>query len=581
MSDCGWPEFEKHPLPSVLLLFLERELGSREAALVERHIAECWECRAESKRLQRGICGFIEYRQQVLIPELPPPPASRDRFHARLLAEPANGESRLGGAWRSLHRRASGRLPWVVAAAAAAVAAFMIAPKTLSPPLGGPPVVSAAEFLEHVRRPAEPLRPGPRSIVYQRVEIRHQKRVYHQEVLRGTGAKPRASVSAELPELPPVDWADPLGAEQFVSWRQGLPGKRDSVASYSDRLTLTTAVLGPSDIVSASLTVRGSDWHAVSKTVELRGGDSVEIREVAYELRPMPELPRQAIAASGAEAPLELQPLGETAIGANELSLDTAEIDLREAFHRIGADLHEAPRIWRENGSLHFSAWVESEARAADLRQAAAGVPHTRAELHTPEASVRPAPVTPPVEPAPVPQVTRPPLIEQLSTALGGIDAANRYLDDLGTAQAELLAAASSLARLAERYPETEQARLPAALAQRVERLADDEIARVRRHAHNYTSKLSPVLAEMLAQQKVAVPMAAEATGCGVWQTLAPAIAADSRSLHLSFRRLFVQEQTDQPVSFSAPVLLRQAAVSRAGLLDRIGQLCVLAGAAR
>lgn len=574
MSEFDWEQPGRHPPISLLLLHLDGELAGREAGAVQGHTAQCWECRAVCDRLRRGICGFMDYRNQVLLPAVPQPPSGGSRFLRHLRAETSKPVSRIAAALRLLRTRSGGRLPWAVAAALATITAFMIAPKTLGPPLGGPRVVSAAEFLQLVRASAGRLPASARTVICQEVEIRHGGRVYRREILRGSKAKPAAD-SAGLPRLLPVDWSDPLSADQFAAWRATLRKKRDSIEESRDEITLSTVSGVPAEVVSASLTVRRSDWHAVAKKLNMREGAAIEIREVAFEFRPTVERAPAASAAPTAAARVPSHPSGPP-VAVSEAELQSAELDLREAFHRIGADVREAPRIWREKDSIRFSAWVETERRAREMRQAAAAAGCVAAEVHVPGDAAAPAAGGLNAEPAvsePA-AVTRPPLARQLWKTMGGMDAANRRLEEIGQAHADLLAAASSLARLAERYPESERTRFPAGAWQRVEKLAAEQIESVRTLSRRYLDSVSPVLTEMMLQQSVTPPAAAQAAGCGTWQELALAVAADTRSLQRSFRRLFVQEQVDEPVSFGAESLLRESAASRVMLIDHVRRLC-------
>jgi hypothetical protein len=85
----------------------------------------------------------------------------------------------------------------------------------------------------------------------------------------------------------------------------------------------------------------------------------------------------------------------------------------------------------------------------------------------------------------------------------------------------------------------------------------------------------------MMSNQGIAAMAGPDAQGCDAWQALAPAIAADSRLLQQSFRRMFVQEQVDRPVSFGAADLLRQSDAARASLAGHVRRLCAPGSAAR
>src|SRR5215470_17743408 len=75
---------EGHPDENQLLLTLERELSPEESATIDRHLGSCWECRARSHELQRGILAFVEYREKRYLPALAPPANEFRDFPRRL-----------------------------------------------------------------------------------------------------------------------------------------------------------------------------------------------------------------------------------------------------------------------------------------------------------------------------------------------------------------------------------------------------------------------------------------------------------------------------------------------------------------
>jgi hypothetical protein len=75
-------------------------------------------------------------------------------------------------------------------------------------------------------------------------------------------------------------------------------------------------------------------------------------------------------------------------------------------------------------------------------------------------------------------------------------------------------------------------------------------------------------------QHTEADPIEAPDAGCALWRTAAQPLAADLSSLETAFRRLFVEERTEQPVVFSTTELLEQSLKSRTRLRHR--QLCQL-----
>src|SRR5215472_15844181 len=86
---------DRHPDETQLLLALERELPPAEAAAVERHIGTCWECRARSEEIHRGIFAFVEYRDKLYLPELESAPGDF-RERPSLLNKAAAEEHEVG-----------------------------------------------------------------------------------------------------------------------------------------------------------------------------------------------------------------------------------------------------------------------------------------------------------------------------------------------------------------------------------------------------------------------------------------------------------------------------------------------------
>src|SRR6476660_6170425 len=66
---------QQHPEESLLLLYLDRELRSRQSRQVKKHLEACWQCRTELEALQNAVADCVRYRKNVLGPHLPPPPA--------------------------------------------------------------------------------------------------------------------------------------------------------------------------------------------------------------------------------------------------------------------------------------------------------------------------------------------------------------------------------------------------------------------------------------------------------------------------------------------------------------------------
>jgi anti-sigma factor RsiW len=93
-----------HPDEDQLLLALERELPPDDAARVEKHLGNCWSCRARYEEMQRGILAFVEYREKRYLPLVPTPPDDTSGFRDRLrnFLEESSPVGLLTRMWRGL-----------------------------------------------------------------------------------------------------------------------------------------------------------------------------------------------------------------------------------------------------------------------------------------------------------------------------------------------------------------------------------------------------------------------------------------------------------------------------------------------
>src|SRR5205809_3676220 len=88
-------EKREHPPREMLLLFVDGELQTKEAAQLDVHLEACWPCRVKTKKIQEAIADIIEFDEQVLTPRLLPPGGWRnfDRQLSQLVA--ASGKQSL------------------------------------------------------------------------------------------------------------------------------------------------------------------------------------------------------------------------------------------------------------------------------------------------------------------------------------------------------------------------------------------------------------------------------------------------------------------------------------------------------
>ena len=129
---------EGHPSEDQLLLTLEGEVATEEAARVQQHVAGCWSCKARYEEMQRGILAFVEYREKRYLPALGTPSGDSSGFRAslRAMTNEVPPAPFLTKCWRELalfwRPFQHVQLRWV-SVVAAAMAALLLWTEVLSP----------------------------------------------------------------------------------------------------------------------------------------------------------------------------------------------------------------------------------------------------------------------------------------------------------------------------------------------------------------------------------------------------------------------------------------------------------------
>lgn len=590
-----------HPSERDLLLFADGELGRRQAAKIERHLSYCWDCRAHMAQTEGAITGFVTLRRKLLDQTLqgadfPSGRASRALLGARLAQRAASHRSPV---WRKVAAAiwpvAGARRPlWLAGSVAVLLAALLVLEPFLAPS------VSAKDVIANGRAAEQRL---PRGVViHQRVRLRCKPRADAAEaaidfdrwqdgvrsrILVAAGRSGPADRLRALYQDAGADWENPLSTTSFARLRESLGEVRDQVRGRDQITVASTPVRRPLDagaLTRVQLTVRRSDWHAVSQRIEL--GDAhyefTELLDETLALKDMPATfaePQPAHAAAVLPAPSEtsapamLGPLAPTS-----QQLDDAETRLREALHQTGADIEEVPEILPESGQIRVRLFVQTTSRKEEILAALSGISFVTPEIIDAGTSAAEAPAAPMPTPAAGPQPplysTQPPLAKALRDYSGGLEPANNYLNAERDSYLGVLVDASALLRLAERYPDPQWDRLSPESQERLNRIARDHLAAVRDNLSGYLKLVSPVLDQMLVGQQFheAGNAAPGNPACMSWRAAAGPFVKDLERLQTSFRRLFVEERTEQPIAVPEAELLRLSVEARSRLQAR--QLC-------
>jgi hypothetical protein len=562
-----------------LLRALDGEGEAEELARARAHIESCWLCRSRTQEMGQAIAKLIAWRNRQFAASEQPAAIGRERLRRALAQQPREDlEPRslfatIGALPKSF---ASRRVQFMSAAVAVGVAAFI----TFFP-LAEAPKLTAAGFLQRAQLARE-LPSGRRGRVYERIEVRYGARLEQREFiwrpkLRAAGENASWQQTAKwLPvvENGPVSWEDPMGVEAFEQWHDRLTRKTDTIRETSESITLRTEPAVRDRIVAASLIVRRSDWRPIGKEIEFSDLPGLELRQIGYEVRNDAEEPEE-VSPPLLSARAHLRQPQEP----SEISLDRAEIEVWEALHRVGADQNEFPEILRVGGVIRVRAVAETAERKDALLAALQPIPLvdpqvTDATSATTSGSVRAATTSQPVSNSRV-YSTAPPLAKELWNYMRGMDAANEYLGQVRDSYFVVLPKAKALESLAERYSAAANEALPADVRSRVNQLAVEHIAKIRADADAYLRGIADPLDEMLRRSSVRpANEISKGASCRSWQSLSPVLVTDLETLQTALRRLFVVEQTDEPLVLSGEALLAQSTRARAELVEVLSELC-------
>jgi anti-sigma factor RsiW len=486
----------RHPEEGQLLRYLDGELPGRKARLIRKHLEACWHCRAELEELQKAVGDCVRYRKNVLGTRLPPPPdpwqdLSRgfDRIDASM-----DGESLAARLARviSLPRPA---IPWAVTGAIAVAVVCTIVYQWRETPS-----VQAAALLKKAVAVADS-RPRPA----RRIRISTAS----QQLTRVVGAGQPASDAPAIERLfrsANYNWDDPLSARSFETWRDQLPVKRDEVAAIEDpqspdrnsyRIQTTTDA---SELVSASLKLRMTDFEPLEGRFEFRNRDWVEMTELTDQ----PTLPASTVA--GATGGMPRQPgMPPDRVEPSAEPMNPAgvaeELQVVAALHQVGADLGDPVEVARESGQIVVSGTGIPPQHQKQIHEALDSMPGVVVRFSEP-GGVPSGPGVPPVEPE-TPALrdsagsAPPPFQVRLEERLGGRPQFERFSSQLLDGSDAVMSRAYALRRLAQQFPPDVERQLSAGDRRVLRDLGREHVAALARQSGEMDAVLSRILAAL------------------------------------------------------------------------------------
>jgi hypothetical protein len=439
---------DQHPDETQLLLALERELPPAELEAIERHIGSCWECRARSHEMQRGILAFVEYRDKLYLPELELPPREFREFPS--LLNKAAGEGKKPGFLDQIGSRIRAFLSFTfvppqirwVSATAAIMVAVLLWTQVLSPP-----VLSASELLTKAAESQNPTGMNHRKI-HQRIRVKSGRSDTVREFQWETGSPiPGAKWGTD-----PDNWTAPMTAEGFSEWHNSLSAPKDKVKKSKDRWTLdTVAAAGP--IKEASIVIRTGDFHPLEEHIRFSDDRKVDIEEVAFDTAA--QVAAAVPAAQVRPAAPAVAPQQQTAPAASPVNLDEAELELRYAMFTQHLDEDEDLQISRTNDAVVLSGIASSSERLRDLQTALMGLPGVQLSASPPSAAAKGS--TPAALQRPPAGASVPLLKDRLDSAFASANARRNFVDGALAASDSGLSHAWALKKLDERYTDADR----------------------------------------------------------------------------------------------------------------------------
>jgi hypothetical protein len=258
------------------------------------------------------------------------------------------------------------------------------------------PHISAHDLLLRAQRQETGIAQSePSGVIYQKVRIkapaRTTERTLYRDIQRQRHAKSQAldasdaKLKAEL-AVAGVDWDDPISPAGYREWRSHEFIQDDSVKSAGDNLLILTTNVNDGEVISESLTVRKSDFHAVGKTIELRGYGTVEIAELNYAVLPWsavnPDWFGPAVLTNpGVSSDTHPALIPRLPVSLTYGELDGAELSARLELNRLHADTGEQIEIIRDPSGIVVKGIVETEQRRHELDGQLDMLPHVTASI--------------------------------------------------------------------------------------------------------------------------------------------------------------------------------------------------------
>jgi hypothetical protein len=439
-----------------LLRLVDGELPTGEDASARDHLRGCSQCQVEFAELQEEVENYAEFHQTALNASMPAPPRAWKEISAILACaqeEPAALSWWRGGFFGP-------KSVWVGALAMLTLVAAVLVR------LDRPAPVSAAELLRKAAA-KEPRSGGAK----RRIRIKSGRRTFERAARIANQQFGVREVDSELRakfEAAHFSWDDLLNARSFAQWRDGLREKKDQVETLSADGTAISRIRTTTDqnaLVEATISLRSVDLLPVAETMRFRGGEWVEISEVAGGLEAQQPAAAPAPRRSGTEV---VEPTAAASAPGPGL-----ELKVVAALHDAGADLGDPVQITRTATSILVASSALGEEKQSEIERSLRGIAGVELRFDT-HAAIPTGPGAAPRSPAAasVSDSVSADLQHRLGDGAAVEEFTNRVLDTSDS----ILAHAFALRSLAVRFPPPVEAQFSDAERQVLSRIRRDHL---------------------------------------------------------------------------------------------------------
>jgi hypothetical protein len=318
-----------------------------------------------------------------------------------------------------------------------------------------------------------------------------------------------------------LDPQDPLSVRAFRTWHDSLRAKTDSVSPAGrDALALHTET-DDGLLQSVELIVRRIDFQPLRATFVFADLGEVEITELSRWVAPASTI------AEHAPAPVSI----DKPAAPDAEALDEAELDVRTALHRTGADTDRSIRVTRSKRAIEVRGHIATKQKV-ELVGALHGLGSVRFLLGADEPP-REVDSTAPSVPSQIP------LQRWLKRTFGMGDRAATFVPDLASDADLFERRASAFAALANRYPESETRAMSTSARQKLEALADAK--------YHELVTATQALDEHLALFLGTSTRSAARSAPRPWQTGAETMGSRSEQLRRAIRRVLAEPDLPLP----------------------------------